>query len=312
MVPNFNFDFSSEYRSAILSNTVTNPVNNSVTNTSSDVTSSVSPTSSAVTNVTNIEQTSPNDPDEDEFGDFEEAAPVAVSPTNNPSPFVTNTSHQNPVVNSFLPENPNIQTFSSAEVSSNENSSRLVFTNITDQSKTFSVNWPMRMEINTQHLKNYQLILTNQNLYLHSNPFLLNQSTVSLILRQLSQSAAWIPSRHKILNPIQNHWQRLSVYPRWEFLFTLWVIIYESSFMSHLDFEIFKTRCSRWKYRRRRWFWRFRRSQTRISNSKISFNLNSDPNPEFSPKIRFGQSCKGVEWSKTNWNQFRFIIWTRF
>ena len=244
MVPNFNFDFSSEYRSAILSNTVTNPVNNSVTNPSSDVTSSVSPTSSTVTNVTNIEQTSPNDPDEDEFGDFEEAAPVAASPTNNPSPFVTNTSHQNPV-NSFLPENPNIQTFSSAEVSSNENSSRLVSTNITDQSKTFSVNWPMRMEINTQHLKNYQLILTNQNLYLHSNPFQLNQSTVSLILRQLNQSAAWIPSRHKILNPIQNHWQRLSVYPRWEFLVTLWVIVYESFRFRNFQNQMFPMKISK-------------------------------------------------------------------
>ena len=217
MVPNFNFDFSSEYRSAILSNTVTNPVNNSVTNPSSDVNSSVSPSSSsAVTNVTNIEQKSPNDPDEDEFGDFEEAAPAAstLSPTNDPSPFVTKTCHQIPVTNSFLPENPNIQTFSSAEVSSNENSSRLVFTEITDQSKTFSVNQPMRMEISTQHSKNCQLILTNQNLYLHSNPFQPNQSTASLILRHLSQSVAWIPSLHKILKPIQNHWQRLSVYPR--------------------------------------------------------------------------------------------------
>ena len=137
MVPNFNYDFSSEYRSAILSNSVTHPVNNSntsVTNTelSSDPTSSVSPLSSNVT-----EQTSPNDPEEDEFGDFEEAAPVAntTSPVvTNPSPFVTNPSHQ-------IPVNPTIQTFSSADVSSNQNqSSRYVLdaTNIMDQWKLLS------------------------------------------------------------------------------------------------------------------------------------------------------------------------------
>ena len=114
MVPNFNFDFSSEYRSAILSNSVTKP-SSDVTNTSS-----TSPISSTVTNVT--EQTSPNDPEEDEFGDFEEAAPAANTMsqiTTNASPFVTNSN--------FLPDNPTVQTFSSAEVSSIEkNSSRLV------------------------------------------------------------------------------------------------------------------------------------------------------------------------------------------
>ena len=121
MVPNFNFDFSSEYRSAILSNSVNKP-SSDVTNTSS-----TSPISSTVTNV--IEQTSPNDPEEDEFGDFEEAAPAANTMsqiTTNVSPFVTNSSP--PVTSSnFLPDNPTIQTFSSAEVSSVEkNSSRLV------------------------------------------------------------------------------------------------------------------------------------------------------------------------------------------
>ena len=179
MVPNFNFDFSSEYRSAILSNTVTNPVNNSVTNPSSDVTSSVSPSSSTVTNVTNIEQTSPNDPDEDEFGDFEKAPPIVastVSPTTNQSPFVTDQSQQIPVTNFFLPEK--ILTFKR----SLPQESRPM--------KILPVNRPMRMEISTRHSKNYQLILTNQNLYLHSNPFQLNQSMVSLTLRQLSQSAA--------------------------------------------------------------------------------------------------------------------------
>ena len=117
MVPNFNFDFSSEYRSAILSNSVTKP-SSDVTNTSS-----TSPISSTVTSVTHaIEQTSSNDPEEDEFGDFEEAAPAVNTMsqiTTNVSPFVTNSN--------FLPDNPTVQTFSSAEVSSIEkNSSRLV------------------------------------------------------------------------------------------------------------------------------------------------------------------------------------------
>ena len=66
---------------------------------------------------------------ENEFGDFEEAAPAANTMsqiTTNVSPFVTNSSP--PVTSSnFLPDNPTIQTFSSAEVSSVEkNSSRLV------------------------------------------------------------------------------------------------------------------------------------------------------------------------------------------
>lgn len=124
MVPNFNFDFSSEYRSAIISNAVTNPANTSVTDPSSDVTSSLSPSSSTVTNVSNIEKTTTHEPDEDEFGDFEEAVPSNISSISKPSPFVTYTSQQIPVTNStFLPNNPTIQTFSSAEVTSNQQSS---------------------------------------------------------------------------------------------------------------------------------------------------------------------------------------------